>query len=74
MTAFESRGAELQMDSASGFQARKRFENSCKLCCNRGLRIECDRCGIRVAHETFMDILREMGVRPRSQVQVGFGC
>ena len=74
MTAFEIRGVELQQESSSGFQARKRFEHSCNLCCNRGLRIEYGRCAIKVAHETFMGIIKEMqiGTRPRAQIGLGF--
>lgn len=73
MTAFETKGVELQRDSSSGFQARKRFENSCNICCTRGIRIECDRCAIKVAHETFMGVLEEMRISTKPRVQIGFG-
>ena len=73
MSGFESRGVELQMESTSRFQAQKRFEHSCDLCCNRGLRIECDRCSIRSTHETLMGILDEIGLVTKPRVQIGFG-
>lgn len=65
MTRFEERGVELQQDSVSRFQAEKRFEYSCNLCCNRGYRIECECCAIRIAHE----IIVEASSRPRIEFQ-----
>lgn len=73
MSGFESRGVELQMESTSEFQARKRFERSCDLCCNRGMRIECDRCAIKTAHETFVSILEEIALGVKPKIQIGFG-
>jgi len=57
MTAFESRGVELQMECESKSQAEKRFEHSCNLCCKRGLRIECDRCAISVVHDKIQKMM-----------------
>lgn len=57
MTAFESRGVELQQSSMSRSQSEKRFEYSCDLCCKRGLRIECDRCAIHVVHSQIQKMM-----------------
>lgn len=51
MTGFERRGCEIQMDSQTVPEATRNFEYSCRVCCNRGIRIDCDRCAIAIAHE-----------------------
>lgn len=50
MTKFEQVGVNYQNDAKSKEQANRSFRYSCECCCNRGLRIECDRCAIAVAH------------------------
>lgn len=50
MTKFESIGVELQQEAASKEEAQKRFLTSCKICCQRGLQIDCDKCAIEMAH------------------------
>lgn len=50
MTKFEQVGVNYQNDAESKEQANRSFRYSCKCCCTRGLRIECDRCAIAVAH------------------------
>ena len=50
MTKFEQVGVNYQNDAGSKEQANRSFRYSCECCCNRGLRIECDRCAIAVAH------------------------
>lgn len=51
MTKFEQIGVELQYDACSLHQSSKNFQYSCRVCCERGMRIECDRCAIRATHE-----------------------
>lgn len=51
MTKFESVGCAIQYGSKSVEDADERLERTCTLCCERGLRIECDRCAVTVAHE-----------------------
>ena len=63
MTQFEVRGVELQSESISRIQAEYRFEHSCKLCCMRGLRIECDRCAIQAQHEIVKEVLCNTQIR-----------
>lgn len=58
MFHFERIGREWQESATSAFQARKSFRRSCEICCERGYRIDCDRCEIRAAHERQLDVLR----------------
>ena len=51
MTKFEQIGVNLQNNSASRAEAKKKFAYSCMTCCLRGLRIQCDCCAISTAHQ-----------------------
>lgn len=51
MTKFENKGCELQHTARDLEEAHRRFDYSCRVCCERGIRLECDRCGIRTTHE-----------------------
>lgn len=69
MSRFEERGVEFQVNAQNSEQAKRSFDYSCNLCCNRGLRISCDRCAIRVTHERIVSILDNLcGAVP----QIGF--
>lgn len=50
MTKFEQVGVNYQYMADSIKDADKSFQYSCHCCCTRGMRIECDRCAISVAH------------------------
>lgn len=50
MTKFEQVGINYQYAAETKEQARRSFDHSCNCCCNRGMRIDCDRCAIAVAH------------------------
>lgn len=50
MTKFEQIGVELQQEACSQEEAQKRFLTSCKICCSRGLQIDCDKCAIAAAN------------------------
>ena len=54
MTKFEQIGVNYQLDCSSAAEARKCFKLSCRSCCNRGMRIECDRCAISQAHDSIV--------------------
>ena len=56
MTKFEEIGIERQWDSTNPWQAKKQKENSCRSCINRGMRIDCDRCGIESAYKQVLKI------------------
>lgn len=54
MTKFETIGVQYQYEAASKEEANRSFKYSCNCCCHRGMRIECDRCAIAVAHNHVM--------------------
>lgn len=51
----------MQMSSRSVAQANQCFNYSCECCCSMGLRIECDKCAIRVMHEKIVASLHGIG-------------
>ena len=57
MTKFEQKGIYFQQISVTKDEALSNFAHSCDVCCNRGLHIDCDRCGIAVCHKLTMSIL-----------------
>lgn len=50
MIKFERIGVNYQYDADSIEEANKSFEHSCECCCTKGIRLDCDRCAIAVAH------------------------
>lgn len=46
MTKFEQIGVNRQYDSTNKYEANKSFNHSC----NKGMRIECDKCSIAYVH------------------------
>ena len=50
MTKFEQVGVSYQQSAPTKHAANRSFKISCNICCNRGLRIDCDRCAIAVAN------------------------
>lgn len=50
VTKFEQVGVELQYEASNKHEANRSFKYSCRVCCERGMRIECDRCAISVTH------------------------
>ena len=54
MTKFEHVGINFQYDASTKEQAIKSFNISCKICCCKGMRIDCDRCAIAEAHSLIM--------------------
>lgn len=51
MTKFEQIGVERQIDCDSKREALRCFMHSCKVCCYRGMRIDCDKCAIAYVHK-----------------------
>ena len=51
MTKFEMIGIQAQQNAVTKEEARRAFKWSCNCCCNRGMRIERDRCQIAMVHE-----------------------
>lgn len=50
MTKFEQIGINYQYDARSIEEANKSFQHSCNCCCNKGIRIDCDKCAIAHTH------------------------
>lgn len=74
MTRFEERGVHLQKDARTSFQAENRFKYSCNLCSTQGMRIECDRCSIKAAHDLCMDVLKNAETAPRFRIDISTGA
>jgi len=51
MTKFEQVGVNYQNDAMDKRETNKSFRYSCRVCCERGIRVECDRCAIAVTHD-----------------------
>ena len=51
MTKFEQIGVNYQYAADTKEQAQRSMDYSCNCCCSRGMRIDCDRCAIAVAHK-----------------------
>ena len=50
MIKFEQIGVNFQYNATSLQEANKFFKYSCDCCCNKGIKLECDRCAIAHAH------------------------
>lgn len=68
MTRFEEIGKEHQLNARSIHEAKKRFEVSCEICSTRGLRVECDSCAIRFAHEGVVADLTDLAEINRKKI------
>lgn len=51
MTKFEQVGVNMQYDTTTKEEAKRKFARSCECCCSKGLHIKCDRCAIETAHK-----------------------
>ena len=51
MTKFERIGVSFQHDARSKAEANLSFKYSCRVCCERGLPINCERCAIASAND-----------------------
>lgn len=54
MTKFEQIGINYQYDAASANDAQKAFQKSCNCCCNKGIKLDCDKCSIAYVHNLVM--------------------
>lgn len=50
VTKFEQVGVAFQYDARNKKEANRSFQYSCRVCCERGMQIECDRCAIAVTN------------------------
>lgn len=67
MTKFEQIGIQLQQNSVTIQEANRALAYSCGVCCNRGMRIDCDRCGIAACHKLTISILGESEVNNHAE-------
>lgn len=63
MTKFETRGVEFQQNSTTPSEAQRNFAYSCDICCKRGIKIDCDRCGIAVCNKLIMALFADKEVK-----------
>ena len=71
MTKFEQVGVNFQNDAKSKEDAVRSFSYSCRVCCERGMRLSCDQCAIAVTHASTiaaLDSLHTMKNRGESDV------
>ncbi len=54
MTKFEQVGINYQYSALTKEEAQKSFSYSCKCCCNKGMRLDCDKCNISHVHSMVM--------------------
>ena len=47
---FESIGVSRQYSASNAKEADIQFANSCKICCNKRIKLNCDRCAINYTH------------------------
>ena len=50
VTKFEQVGVGFQNDALNKREANRSFQYSCRVCCERGMRIDCDKCAIAATH------------------------
>lgn len=50
MTKFETIGVNYQYDASNKLEADRSMMYSCKCCCEKGMRIDCDHCAIAHTH------------------------
>lgn len=65
MTKFETVGMGFQMQAQTVIEAQQSFAYSCRVCAAKGLRIECDRCGINAVHSEILAYLNDEGFSTR---------
>ncbi len=56
MTKFEQVGINYQYDAKTKEQAQRSFKYSCNCCCEKGMRIDCDKCAISHVHAMIVAI------------------
>ena len=61
MTKFEQVGINYQYNASNIQEANKSFSYSCNCCCNKGMRIDCDRCAIAHVHNLVVACFNDNG-------------
>lgn len=67
MTRFEEIGVGFQQNAMSKRDADRSFHSSCRCCCERGMRLNCDRCAIFETHSIMISIFQS---REKTEVRM----
>lgn len=59
MLKFEQVGVNRQYNSDSTDEANALFNNSCTLCCMKGIHLDCKHCAIEAAHALVVAIFTD---------------
>lgn len=59
MTKFEQIGVNYQMDATNYHEANRSFTNSCNCCVTKGIKLNCDHCAIKQAHQQTIFLITE---------------
>ena len=60
MTKFEQIGVTRQYEAATKSEAIKSFAHSCDVCCNKGMRLDCDKCAIAYTNKLVVACFNDM--------------
>lgn len=60
MTKFEIIGVKRQLESDTKKEAKANFRHSCKVCCYKGMKIDCKQCSIAYTHKEVMAIFDDI--------------
>ena len=59
MTKIEQISVNRQYEDETVREANKAFDHSCDCCCNRGMKIDCERCSIEFVHSLVVACFNE---------------
>ena len=60
MTKFEQIGVTRQYEATTKSEAIKSFAHSCDVCCNKGMRLDCDKCTIAYTNKLVVACFNDM--------------
>lgn len=60
---FFEHGVYRQQRSLTVGEANRNYKSSCKICCSKGYRMDCDRCPIENAHRQAVEVLQATRAR-----------
>lgn len=69
MTKFEQIGVGFQLEAETPDAAARSFNYSCRVCCTRGIRLNCDRCAISTTHQQVLGMFRDVEDAKRRKQQ-----
>jgi hypothetical protein len=60
MQKFIQTAQNLQTTANTTQEAVKCFAMSCNICCKRGIKMDCDRCPVKVSHELVVAVFADL--------------